>query len=146
MDNLLRQIGNSDTCSTAIITRNNKVFLGLRHYHPRKMGSEERETISVWTTPGGRCDEGETLHETLVREVYEEVGIKNITVNRHVATFSGAKTGDTVYVFQCTTEEDHVHMEPEKFSEWRWFAHTELPENIISDDTKNAIRACFGHG
>lgn len=143
MHAILTQQGTPETCAAAIVIRDNKVLLGLRHYHPRKMGSEERETISVWTTPGGRCDEGECIRDTLTRETYEEIGVREITIHAHIATYDGAKEGDTVHAFHCEIHEEPQHMEPEKFSEWRWFSLNELPENIINAHTREAIARCL---
>jgi 8-oxo-dGTP pyrophosphatase MutT (NUDIX family) len=44
----------------------------------------------------------------------------------------GAKEGDVVLVFYCTTKQDALLMEPEKFSEWRWVSLKEYEEIYIS--------------
>jgi hypothetical protein len=46
--------------------------------------------------------------------------------------FPGAKEGDIVYGFGCRTDEEPRLMEPEKFSEWRWIALSEIPTNFIN--------------
>lgn len=95
--------------------RDGKILTGRRHYTPDKW-----QTISVWTVPGGRCDSGENLQETLQREVREEVGITDFKIVDFIGEVSGAKEGDIVPIFFCTTKQDFKLMEPEKFSEWRW--------------------------
>lgn len=69
---------------------------------------------------------------TLRREVEEEVGFKNFRIIEFLGEFIGAKEGDVVYGFKCVTNEEPRLMEPEKFSEWRWFAPAEIPSNFIN--------------
>src|SRR3990167_10603777 len=115
VDAVLSQIGHYTLCTSAIIVRDRKVLLGLRNYTPDKW-----KFISVWTTPGGRSEEGETLEVALRREVQEEVGITNLDILEFIAQTPGAKEGDMLYIFFCRSEQEPQLMEPEKFSEWRW--------------------------
>lgn len=111
----LAKIGDITTCPSAIIIKNKKILLGLRNYTPDKW-----KDISVWTTPGGRCDPGETIEAALRREAREEVNITDFVIVDFIGQVPGAKEGDTVLIFYCTTEQEPTLMEPEKFSEWRW--------------------------
>lgn len=111
----LTKIGDEKKCPVAIIVRNGALLLGMRNYTPDKW-----KAISVWTTPGGRCDAGETLEQTLRREVKEEVGITDLQIHDFIGEIPGAKEGDTVPMYYCTTSQEVTLMEPEKFSEWRW--------------------------
>lgn len=111
----LEKITNTTTCPCAIIIKDKKILLGLRNYTPDKW-----KAISVWTTPGGRCDVGETLETTLRREVQEEVGITDLNIVDFIDQVPGAKDGDTIPLFYCTTTQEPTLMEPEKFSEWKW--------------------------
>lgn len=111
----IKNIGSTTSCPVAVMVRDNKLLLGLRNYTPDKW-----KDVSVWTTPGGRCDEGESLEQTLRREVQEEVGITDFAIEDFIGQLPGAKAGDTIYIFYCTTQQDARLMEPEKFSEWRW--------------------------
>lgn len=104
------RIGNAQTCPVAVMINDGKMLIGRRHY-PDK---------TVWTAPGGRCEPGETLEATLRREVLEEVGITDFKIQACMGEVPGAKAGDTVPLFLCTTEQDAILMEPDKFSEWRW--------------------------
>ncbi len=67
LKSILEKQGDPAICPAAIIVREGKILLGLRNY-----SSDKWKEISVWTTPGGRCDEGETIEETLRREVFEK--------------------------------------------------------------------------
>lgn len=111
----LSRIGNKNICPITVTVRDGKVLMGLRHYTPDKWKS-----ISAWTTPGGRCDDGETIEATLRREMKEEAGITDFEIVDYIGEVVGAKEGDTVPIFFCRTNSEPLLMEPEKFSEWRW--------------------------
>jgi len=135
MENQLSKIGDKTTCPVAIIIKNEKILMGLRHYTPDKW-----KTISVWTIPGGRCDSGETLENTLRREVEEETGINDLKIIKYLGEVPGSKSGDIVPLFVCDTEQKAQLIEPEKFSEWRWFSIKEYPENFINTAALNLIK------
>ncbi len=117
----LSKIGTRTTCPVAIIIRNGKILLGYRHY---KKG--EWKEISVWTAPGGKCEEGEKVENGLRREVKEEVGIEDLEIVEFIKEVPGAREGDIVPLFFCTTKQDFTLMEPHKFSEWRWVPISEF--------------------
>ncbi len=130
----LRQKGDGLTCPVAIIIREGKVLMGLRNYTPDKW-----KTISVWTIPGGRCDEEEILEETLRRETEEETGINDLVIKEFVGEFPGSKEGDIVPVFLCGSEQEVELLEPHKFSEWKWFGKDDLPENFINKHIQKVL-------
>lgn len=135
LDTALRQTGGATSCPAAIIIRRDSVLVGLRDYTPDKY-----KQISVWTIPGGRCDVGETLQETVRREVYEETGIKDLTIVGYCGEVPGAKEGDVVHMFQCTSAQEPILMEPEKFSEWKWVSVDDIPENFINERVRAVIK------
>lgn len=124
METKLNEIGNELKCPIAIMIRDGKILTGYRNYTKDKY-----KAISVWTVPGGRCDNGESLKEALIREVYEEVGIDTFKIADYIGEVPGAKEGDIVPIFYCTTKQDFKLMEPEKFSEWRWVKIDEYISN-----------------
>lgn len=115
LEQTLNKIANPNLCTAGAIVKDGKILFGLRNYTPDKW-----KAISVWTTPGGRCDEGETVETTFRREVKEEVDIDDLKIINVIAEIPGAKEGDTVIIFYCTTTQDPKLMEPQKFSEWKW--------------------------
>ncbi len=117
--------GDEILCATAVIIKDDTILTGLRHYDTDKW-----KKIDAWTLPGGRTDIGETVEETLRREVVEEVAIDELKVQELIADLPGAKEGDRLLVFVCTTQQDFTLMEPEKFSQWRWITFTEC----LADD------------
>ncbi len=120
MKTKLKEVGNKSKCPMAVMMRNGKILTGYRNYTKDKW-----KDISVWTTPGGRCNIGETIENTLRREVEEEVGITEFEIIDFLGEVSGMKKGDTVIIFFCTTKQEAKLMEPEKFSEWRWVSKHE---------------------
>lgn len=131
----LRATGNSAICPAIAIVRDGKLLVGLRHYTPDKW-----KTVSVWTIPGGRCDEGEPVEITLRREVAEEVGIGELEITDFLGEIPGAKEGDILYLFAGTTTEEPQLLEPEKFSEWKWEDPAAMPENFINPRALELIR------
>lgn len=53
--------------ASAVIRENGGRFLLVQRTDPPEQGR--------WTLPGGRVDPGETLEQTVIREVYEETGV-----------------------------------------------------------------------
>jgi len=131
----LNEKGHARLATVAAFVRDGKILVGFRHYTKDKW-----KTISVWTMPGGRCDESETVEVALRREVEEEVGFKNFEITGFLGEVPGAKEGDTLYVFRCVSHEEPKLMEAEKFSEWKWISIDELPENVINPESFELIK------
>ena len=134
MKEILQMKGGVTTVTSALIVRDGKILLGLRNYTPDKW------TGSFWTTPGGRCEEGEIVEDGLRRETLEETGITYLEIQEHLGVVDGAKNGDRVEVFLCSTDQQAKLMEPEKFSEWKWFTPNEIPENFINKTILKIIK------
>ncbi|MDB5260629.1 MAG: hypothetical protein JWN37_860 [Candidatus Nomurabacteria bacterium] len=134
MDQILKTQVTRETATSALIIRDGKILLGLRNYTPDKWIG------SFWTTPGGRGDEGETVEECLKRETEEETGITDLKIEEYIGKVDGAKEGDIVEVFVCSTNQEAKLMEPEKFGEWKWFKSNEIPENFINKNIFSIIQ------
>lgn len=127
-------IGDGSICPVVAIVRVNSLLIGLRHYTPDKW-----KTTSVWTFPGGRCDDGEQLLNTLKREVAEETGINDLKLKNFLGRVRGAKAGDWVYIFTGETNLEPTLLEPEKFSEWKWTDVDQIPKNFINSRVLNLV-------
>lgn len=137
MEDILNLPGDGVLCVVAaVFNEKGEVLLGLRHYG-NKYGTELAVT-SVWTMPGGRSDEGETIGECLTREVKEEVGI-DVEPVECLGEFPGARKGDVLHMFQCTYTGTPINNEPHKFEKWEWFAVEQFPENYINPHTWEAL-------
>ena len=116
-EKFLNLSGDGIRCAVGILVNNGRILIGHRHYTKDKW-----KDVSVWTIPGGRSDAGETIEQTLRREVEEEVGITKLEIKDFIGEVAGAKEGDIVLIFYCLTTDDAKLMEPEKFSEWKWIS------------------------
>jgi ADP-ribose pyrophosphatase YjhB (NUDIX family) len=135
LEEYLKKVGTNKMCPAVFILKGDKLLIGLRNYTPDKW-----KKISVWTIPGGRCDEGESLEETLRRETAEEVGITDLKITNYLGKVPGAKEGDIVFAFKGETNQVPKLMEPEKFSEWKWCKLSEIPENFINPAALKLIK------
>jgi len=132
----LQTLGTPKDCPVvALFNENSEMLVGLRHYTPDKW-----KTVSVWTIPGGRSDDGDTLEKTLRRETEEEVGITEFQIINFLGTVPGAKEGDIVHVFTGNTTQKAKLMEPEKFSEWTWMKPESIPDNFINPEVLELIK------
>lgn len=115
----------------ALIIKNGEILLGHRHY----------EDISIWTCPGGRSDDNETIETTLRREVREEIGVSDFLIKEYLGEFVGINIEDKVFSFLCEIHQKEILVEPEKFSEWKWFNKDEVKELAMSKNMKGLIIA-----
>jgi len=120
LEGKLREVGNKNACPMAIMYSQGKILTGLRNY---------KADCSVWTIPGGRCEIGETLKQTLRREVFEEVGITEFEIVDFLTEAPGISDGDVLQIFFCTTNQEAKLMEPQKFSCWKWLPVEEYVTN-----------------
>lgn len=129
--------GDGIHCTSALILNNEgKILLGLRHY--KKKWEGELITNSLWTTPGGRTDEGERVGDCLIRETFEETGLKVAPIE-YWGELPAAREIDRLHVFTCSYEGEPENMEPEKFEAWKWFAIDEIPENFINPHLRKLL-------
>lgn len=109
-----------------IINSNNEVLLSLR---------SSVHASGFWCAPGGHMEYGETFLEAVAREAKEEVDIDILEVevlgvannvypdeNKHYVT---------VHMRAKKYSGEPKLMEPDKFSDMKWFPLTQLPENIF---------------
>lgn len=130
--------GDSTICTSAMIVRNGTLLVGLRHYGGKWKG--QLPNNSLWTTPGGRSDPGDTIDSCLRRETAEETGIDQLDIIDFLGEIPGAKAGDRLFVFLCSTLQEPMLREPEKFERWDWFPIESIPEPFINPRALELLR------
>jgi A/G-specific adenine glycosylase len=107
----------------ALIWRDGKLLIARR---PPKT-----HLANFWEFPGGKCEEGETLEDGLVREVCEELGVEvKVTSAREVIEYVYPERKVRVYPFDCAL----LSGQPQALGcqEWKWvepkhLSHYEFP-------------------
>ncbi len=109
-----------------VVTRGNRLLLG------RRKGAHG---AGAWALPGGHLEFGESIEACARREVFEETGLR-IDGIRHV-DFTNDFFRDerrhyvTLFVAADCHTGDPFLREPDKCSEWAWFAWSALPEPLF---------------
>ena len=105
----------------AIIKHNNKILCVQR-------GDNKYNYISKkFEFPGGKIEEGETLEETIIREVREEL-LMNVKTEKPFITVEHQYPDFfiTMYSFICSCEDPAVHLT--EHIAYKWLAPSELED------------------
>lgn len=127
-----------------IINQDGMIWMGKR------INKVDYQTNSLWQMPQGGIDEGEEPDNAVIREVYEETGIKKIQIIKKtnnwynydipkeiLANMNSKYVGQTQQWFLLSFEgtDDEINLipplkskQPQEFIEWKW----ENPENILN--------------
>jgi 8-oxo-dGTP pyrophosphatase MutT (NUDIX family) len=127
IDNALYRIS-----AKAIIAKDNNVLL------------VREKDDDWWSFPGGGIDYGETIHDALVREVSEELGVapEHVQVDDTVAFISIGAVVEGVpkaNLFYRVTVPSHEVKPTDDVLEQKWHSLEELPKLYISPSTGNVI-------
>ena len=101
---------------------------------------ERRSDSGFWGLPGGGVDIGESVSDAVVREVYEETGLR-VGITRLVGIYSDPRhsiasypSGDVVHyvnvLFECRRESGELRISSES-TDIRYFPPDSLPESIL---------------
>ena len=113
-----------------ILLKENKVLL-LRRFNT---GYEDGN----YSLPAGHVEEGESVSDTMVREVKEEIGIfikkEDIVLSHTMHRLKTAKSDERLdFFFICKKWDGEVrNLEPQKCDDLSWFDVGYLPENVIT--------------
>lgn len=113
---------------SAIMRQGGKVLLGKR------IGAHGE---GAWAFPGGKLEPGEDFYSCLVREVFEETGMKVGLITKHPCAVTNdvfeEENQHWITLFYKTLHYSQVPkvMEPNKCKEWRWFDWQKMPSNLF---------------
>ena len=88
-----------------------------------------RSDIDWWNLPGGGMELGETLEETVKREVLEETGLQ-VAIERLVAVYSKPQKQEVVLSFLCRITGGELTTTLES-RECRFFSPSAIPANTL---------------
>lgn len=95
----------------AVIKKDNKYFCAQR--------KDQGELAKKWEFPGGKVEQGETLEESLIRELKEELKI-NINIKEYIMTVNHEYNTFvlTMHAFLCESENDEFVLTEHLDSKW----------------------------
>jgi len=121
--------------STALIVREGRVLLGKRTNKTRFAG--------MWDAFGGHREAGERPAHTLVREIFEELGIR-VTVAKFLHEYEDKDpTSKETYhhhLYLVTDWQGVPRIANTEHSEIRWFSRAELPPVKLPSHLKKVAR------
>ncbi len=121
--------------STALLVKEGKVLLGKRTSHVRFAGH--------WDAFGGHLEEGETPAHALVRELYEELGIR-VTVAKFLHEYTDkdptSKEMFHHHLYLVTDWVGEPRIANEEHSEIRWCTADGAAKLTIQPHLKKTIR------
>ncbi len=104
------------TGAHGIILRCGKILLIKRGVKP---------FFGFWGMPGGGQEKGETLVETVTREVAEETGF-NVKVVKKVGKLKGAISGTPQHIFLCRVVSGDFKPSQQEVLDMKWASYKEL--------------------
>jgi putative (di)nucleoside polyphosphate hydrolase len=149
-----------------VLNREGLVWTGRRIPQPK---SEFAGTPMLWQMPQGGIDKGEDPYPAAIRELYEETGMRSVTLlaeapgwinydlPEHLVgvAFKGRYRGQTQkwYAFRFDGNEDEIQINPPpgghepEFEEWAWRPMAQLPDLIVpfKRHTYVSVVAAFRH-
>ncbi|KAJ1672568.1 hypothetical protein EV182_006924, partial [Spiromyces aspiralis] len=119
--------------------------------------ANERSFPNQWELPGGHCDPGETILETVVREVKEETGLEVLSIDDEFVSFDystqfesgGAITRQLNFVVRVAeSDRTNVRLAPDEHQAYAWCTQRNIDEfqmiGPMKDVVADALRVING--
>lgn len=125
------------------LIKNKKGQVLVLHSNPKY--SREDNTPDHWDLPGGRLQKGQSIEETLTREVEEEIGIKHLKIIKLLdASISKLRLmqenyGLILFTYLCSIgDPDNVKLMDDEHTEYRWCSPEEAA-GLLSTKFSNSL-------
>ena len=104
-----------------IIEKDNKILM---------VKEANKKCYGKWNVPAGHLEDGETIFEGAIREIFEETGCK-VRLNKVLPIMSKDIEDTTLIIITFTTEllEEKISFNKEEILDVKWISKEEL-ENI----------------
>lgn len=109
-----------------------------------KRGQKAKNERGKWEFPGGSVEFGDTMAQTIIREMKEELNIK-IKVLKHLSPIDHIIPEEkqhwvtSTFISKIVEGEPQI-MEPEKCDEIRWFTLEEIENLRLSIATEGSVK------
>ena len=119
-----------------VVNRDNKFFLALR-------GKQAKNERGKWEFPGGSVEFGDTIEETIVREIKEEYGfdieiVELLGVTNHLIPDEKQHWLSPAFICKVLRGVPKI-LEPHKCDDIGWFSLEEISKLPVSIVTKNNL-------
>ena len=81
----------------------------------------------AWGLPGGGLDQGETIHQALIRECLEELGI-SVNIEYLSGVYYHSYVNSHTFIFKCQIDTQASIQLSSEHSEYAWFELDDLRE------------------
>ncbi len=95
-----------------------------------KRAAREEEG-SQWSIPGGTNMSGESIEETLLREIKEELGV-NVVVHVLFKEYENSDSQRSIrsYYFVGDIEGSEIRLDTDELSDFKWFPFEDVPKDL----------------
>ncbi|MDP3900243.1 MAG: NUDIX domain-containing protein [bacterium] len=114
----------------------------------KKVFIVHHKKANLWIAPGGHIDEGENLYQTLNREIYEELGVKNFfselpapflcTITPIQAKNLTCQKHYDIW-FLMRTDGANFNVDPKEFYDTKWMNINEASDIVIDSANVSAL-------
>jgi 8-oxo-dGTP pyrophosphatase MutT (NUDIX family) len=108
------------------------------------IGRLDRRGRLLWSLPKGHVEEGETVEDTAVREIFEETGITGrVVAPLGIIDFwfvaDGRRVHKTVHHFLLVAESGELSDEDVEVTEVAWVPLGEVPDRLAYADERRLV-------
>ena len=111
-----------------IIEKDNKILM---------VKEAKKKCYGKWNVPAGHLEDGETIFEGAIREIFEETGCK-VRLKNMLPIMSGELENTTFMIITFTTEllEEKISFNKDEILDVKWISKEEL-ENMGCEDLRD---------